>query len=93
MDYSYIIHTVEELTNEADEALFLRMKNKQHCLNSGLPLVKANTRSFRPKETLWTPKMSVSAPQELLYYSLSVYTDICNNDLVFSLQCVYCTVN
>jgi len=52
MDYSYIIHTVEELTNEADEALFLRMKNKQHCLNSGLPLVKANTRSFRPKETL-----------------------------------------
>ena len=51
MDYSYIIHTVKELTSEADEALFLKMKNKQHCFNSSLPLVKANSHSLSLKET------------------------------------------
>jgi len=35
--FSNKIHTVEEIANEADETLFLKMQCKQHCLNPTVP--------------------------------------------------------
>jgi len=72
------------------KALFLKMKNKQHCLNPSLPLIKANFHASAPGN------IPVNS-QNVGFIRTPVTTRClyrCNTDIVFVFflaQCLLCT--